>query len=432
MAAITPTLQNRIQSLDVLRGFAILMILVANIWAFGHVQLGTGPNMLVKDALTGWADAFQTAFVSGKFRGMLSFLFGVGLALQFNKGQRTGAWPGSYVKRTLLLLLLGCIHGLLIWYGDILTAYALTALVAMWFVKADDKTLILIASIMLAISLVFGLGLGFLGSFGPKGGDMGAADPAMTGIMAAFTEQGQVAAYQTGTYLDQVINRVGMFGAGLCLFFFFGPALLTSFLVGMIVGRRGILAAPSRHPEATKILSAVGFVGLFFNLLALPMHASETTFDFSMLVESGLNIPLSIGYAIWLAIAVEKGLFKPITAVLARVGTVALSVYLLTSVVSTAIFYSWGGALFAKLNYWQMLGVVPVVWVIVVAFALMWTKKFAMGPVEWLWRSASSGTKAPLTKAAALDATKGGIVPPPIAPPPAAQSYDPNRSSWPQ
>ncbi|MCA0360597.1 MAG: DUF418 domain-containing protein [Armatimonadetes bacterium] len=424
MAAVTPTLQNRIQSLDVMRGFAILMILLANIWAFSRPEIGYAffgyPELPSGELL---AEAIREAFVSGKFRGMLAFLFGVGMMLQFNKRTHAAGqkWPGSYLKRTFLLILLGFIHGLFVWYGDILLLYGVTALVAMWLVKFNNKVLFWIAMGLMFVALIVGLG------------QMAGAGTDRTGgldLFDYFLPANETRIFATGSYLEQLQYR-GWFTI-LMLFQlpFMLPHIGSMFLFGMIVGRTGVLAAPSKNPDLTRTLSLIGIGGLVINLLNIPI-ALNTDLAYSDLIENGLNVPLAIGYVIWIAIIVEKGWLRPVTSMFAMVGKVALTVYLSTSLLCCAIFYSWGGGLFGKLTYAQHYGVVFGVWVLLILLAALWTKKFAMGPIEWLWRSASSGSKAPLTKAGALDAI-AGIAPPPIAPPPAAPTYDPNRSSWPQ
>ena len=126
--AISPTLKNRIESLDVLRGAAILGILLANIFAFAWPQLGEmmGAGIPIP-GMNDWVEGLRVALVTGKFRGLFCLLFGAGMYLQFTKLEARGGWPGTYIKRNLILMGIGLIHALLIWYGDILFMYSMIA-----------------------------------------------------------------------------------------------------------------------------------------------------------------------------------------------------------------------------------------------------------------------------------------------------------------
>ncbi len=381
MAAAATT--NRIASLDVIRGFAILGILLANLPAFSQPVMWEFTGKPDFGAANGWAEAVRDWLVAGKFRGMLCVLFGVGMSLQAAKRI---TWPGSYLKRTLLLGVIGAIHGFLIWYGDILLMYALTALICMFLAKKSDKLILTIAGICLGISFLMGAGIAAVSvAFG--GAAMGGGgQESMFGLSAAQ----EIAAYQGRNPLDHLAWRSGTYAfaffmqAGMVL-----PSLLGQFLIGVWLGRRGFFARPSQHPKTLKLLVGVGlFGGLLLNALPLAAMAFGFSPEVSNFNEMFGGAVLALGYAGALAWMVEK-LRSPIFTMFSWVGRAALSCYLLTSVLCTFLFYGFGLGWFGQVSYLQSLVVVPGVYAVVILFAWAWLRMFKMGPVEGVWRRMS-------------------------------------------
>lgn len=403
MTPVMPTVRNRITALDVCRGVAILGILLANITAFGGPELG---NVFVPPESNGsWLDAVRHWFVAGKFRGMLAILFGYGLWMQYMKRSKTGSWPKSYLKRTLLLSGIGLIHLLLIWYGDILFIYSLTAFVAAFMVKIEN--LRLVAGILLGLSLMLGLVTAFAGLFM---GGMGEEQifetvPMLKGYLAPDAE---VSIYMAGTYLDQVVHRLVIFALEAFNIPFIILSLLGLFLVGVIIARLQLLTPEGMEENGHLVRKLLLFCfGLGIPLNALPLLAQATGNPgvFDDLIEIGVSPLLALGYLLGVAWLVNKGLRL---GALEKIGKMALSSYLLQSVLCTTFFYSWGFNFFGELTLSQLLSVAVGVWVINALFAYVWLGKFAMGPVEWAWRSLSMGRRAPLLKKE--------LTPPPIAP----------------
>lgn len=383
--AISPTLKNRIESLDVLRGAAILGILLANIFAFAWPSLGESIGKGVPiPGLNDWVEGLRVALVTGKFRGLFCLLFGAGLYLQYTKLAARGQWPGVYLKRTGLLSVIGLVHGLLIWYGDILFLYSLTAFIAFMMVKFDDRALIWTAVGCLSFTFLCGGGvtLAMSSVMDDLGGIPG---------MEVFYPSTELAVFQSGSYLEQVTHRVGFLGQSFSSFFIFIPEVLGLFLIGILMMRSGILIKPSVHANRVKTYALVGVIGLVLNLLvgiAIGLTGGE---NLKYLAEMGLNAPLAIGYALFGAVMVERNPGGFFSQLFSPVGKTALTSYLLTSVICTAIFYSWGGGLFGKLDYWGMMGVVLGVWVVLIGVAHLITRYFAMGPVEYVWRRLALG-----------------------------------------
>jgi len=405
MSSVLPTTSNRILVLDVLRGVAVLGILLANIAAFSSPMLKSMPAPKPGDFPY---FSLETALVAGKFRGMLALLFGAGMYLQFAKRRGVeGNWPGGYVKRSLLLAAIGFVHMLFIWPGDILFLYAGTSLAVMWMVgwTIDKKRVVI--GVGAGIALFLGLlmvGLLFLMS--TKQGQ------SLLGGSGGMVES-EAKVFSSGTYLSQLGFRAV---AAISLVFsypFILPTLGTLFLLGARLSELGVLAKPSAHTKTVRQMLWIGLgIGLPLNLGvgAGIFFTHNTAFaSFSEFFAGGV---LAIGYLALGAIAVEKEWLKPVQKALANVGRFALTCYLLQSVICTTIFYSWGFRLYGKLSSGQLLIVVLGVWIAVLAFANLWRIWFDMGPVECLWRSATEKQWLPMRRRE-LSLTEPALEPPP-------------------
>ncbi len=370
---VSPLLQlarPRFESLDFLRGLAILGILLANIFAFGWFSLfKSGFETSFPEGYIPAVEWLRSALVSGKFRGLLALLFGVGLHLQYHNAVSRGkSFYGRYAWRMVLLFFLGLIHGILIWHGDILAIYAATALFAMVLVSLDDRVIIPLALILLFLYALLGLVV-------PPG------DP-IIGDHAHSTQE--FAIFSGSNYLEQTLARIKYLGFFAMFFLVVEMELLPLFLIGIYLGRSGILVRQSINPKLVRTLSILGLVGLATNL-------AVAATPYNGFLEHGPHILLAIGYAVWGSGIAQKGLFPMIRSWVTPVGRMALSCYILQSLVCTTLFYGWGLGWFASLTYIQMLAVVAAVWILDIAFARLWLRFFRMGPLEYLWRSLANG-----------------------------------------
>jgi len=408
--AIAPTLKGRIQSLDVLRGIAILGILLANIFAFGWMDASEmmGGKKEPIPGMNYWVEGLRTAFVTGKFRGLFCLLFGAGLFLQYGKLKAAGKWPGTYLKRNAILMGIGAIHIVLLWFGDILFMYSLTAFIVMWMAGLDDRWILGISISLLLLSTMCGLG-----SAAAMGMMQGGSSGGM-GLGSMFSSANELRVYQSGTFLEQMQFRLPVAGMMLLMFPMIFMELGGLFLIGLWMARKGIFSKPSAHQKTTNTLLAVGFIGLLINLGVGVAMAMTRKDHLSVAVEFGLNSPLAIGYATLGAVLVEKFPNGILSRLFAPVGKMALTGYLMTSVLCTFFFYSWGFGMFGKLDYTGLMGVVLGVWIIVVVFAHLWLRKFTMGPVEWVWRSLTLGRQSLKTQTASVSENSDIGLPPVI------------------
>lgn len=387
---VAPTLRDRLPALDVLRGVAILGILLANIAAFSepYASAMVSSTPLAREGVDGWLQAAVHAFVTGKFRSMLSVLFGVGLWLQFQKRSAIpGNWPGGYLKRMSILALLGIAHGVLIWFGDILFTYALVGFIGCLLVGMSPRAVRGLCIVMFSLSALFGILLATI-----SGLAAGQEGP----FAATFNATNEIRIHAGGSWLEQLGFRATMFALSGASTPFLALFLLPLFLIGVQLGRQGVLSSPKDHPRAIRRMLLVGFgIGLPVNLLAFAAHATGYGDRWGMVAEFIGGPLMAPGYLAIGAVAIERVRGGALRGALSAVGRTALSCYILQSIICTFVFYSWGLGLFGRLAYWQAMLIVPAVWTANVAFATLWLRRFDIGPIEWAWRSMTEGRRQP-------------------------------------
>lgn len=390
---VLPTTKNRIHTLDALRGFAVLGILLANIMAFGEPILA---DMLRIDRwiLTPaeqWLEAWHHLFVSGKFRGALCIMFGVGLWLQFRKREAAGAWPNSFLKRMGLLALLGAMHGLFLWFGDVLFMYGVAGFIAALMMRIEENKMIKVAAWLLVIGAAMGSLTMLGGSLPPDQARQ------LSEQVPALTIAGETQLYAQGSYLWQFAMRAAIFFLNLFNLPIILPTLIGLFLVGVTLARKGVLSDPGAHPKIMKVGSLVGIVGVLGSSIPLIMQATGTGDPslFGMVVDMSFAQFAAIGYVLWASWLFHKLAPGGWLRGLENVGRIALTTYLSQTVICTFLFYSYGLGWFGTLDRFQLLQVVAGVWTWNIIFAAVWLKFFDIGPVEWAWRSAVEGRKLP-------------------------------------
>ncbi|MDX2065152.1 MAG: DUF418 domain-containing protein [Fimbriimonadaceae bacterium] len=404
---------SRIVVLDVARGIAILGILIANIEAFAHPTLSfkfSGGQRQLKGTEM-WANAFVDAFASGKFRNALAILFGIGLYMQYQRAAAKAAanpqldfkrfWPAGYRRRTGLLMLLGAIHGIFIWYGDILFTYSVVSFVMMALVSrlgGQQWRNLLIGLGVFHLICCGGLAGGMMWTNAISGADSTSGAPIE---FWPFRLQDEVFAYRDGTYLDQLKYRA-VFWPVLAILIAISmlPSLIAMFSIGVIFQAKRFLEAPSQHPKMTRwlLITCLGG-GILLNWPMIFLAGTPALKSISVLIEVLLGPILAVGWLTLIAVIVEKSLLRPITTAISKVGQMALSNYLLQSVICSTIFYSWGFGQFGRWHGFALLAFVPAVWVVNLIFSHLWLSRYTMGPVEWAWRSAVARQRLPIRRA---------------------------------
>ena len=407
------TSNDRIQTLDVVRGFALFGILLMNI------EMMVGPTMApttgVDPALTGvdrWADAAIYLLVQGKFFTLFSLLFGMGFAVMSQRATEAGRpFAGVYWRRGLALFVIGLLHALLIWSGDILVTYAVLSMFLLVFRDVPLRLLPWLAAASFLAPLGLMMGLGLLGSLMQMTPELAAGwNDAMgeQGKMVAALVEGQRQAYGSGTYLEAVVQRSRDFGFALMNLMIVGPLVFGMFLLGSWFVRSGAIAQPEQHARLFQRLRwAILPLGLALVLVSFALQPTldqatidlrfSTAFSLSML-GSAL---MCLGYMAWIVRGMQSPAWAPRLAWVAPAGRMALTNYLMQSIVCTLVFYGYG------LGYFQQL---PRAWQVPFVFALFgmqvvlsrwWLQRFRFGPMEWVWRSLTYFTPQPMRLQAA-------------------------------
>ena len=389
----------RIDAMDVLRGFALLGILLMNIEGMVGPLLGAMTGL--DPALTGadwWADALIYVFVQGKFYPLFSMLFGMGFAVMMMRAETAGRpFLPTYLRRILALLAIGLAHALLVWNGDVLVSYALLAFPLMFLFRRTPVSRLPKwgAAFIVAPSLFFLLvgGLVTLVMMTPEGAAEMEKGMAEQGASMAAQLEAQRQAFGAGTWAESVAQRREDLLQMLGFLAFWGWQILGLFLVGAWFARSGAIARPAEFADIYRMLRWVALpVGL---AMVLASCAISPTMDF---VRSDLAVAaamglftlggtlMALGYLAWIQRALQSSL-APRLMWLAPAGRMALTNYLLQSLVCTWIFSGWGLGYFEQLpRAWQ----VPFVFgffVVQVVLSQAWLARFRMGPMEWLWRT---------------------------------------------
>lgn len=392
-------LPDRIASLDVIRGVAVMGILLANIPGFALPASayfspaawgGSGPL-----ELTAWLATF--VLIEGKMRGLFTFLFGASMLLVIERAEAAGkSGAAVHFSRMAVLLLIGLAHRYFIWWGDILAHYALIGAVAYLFARLDARQLLAAGLIALAATLAWNaLTWSSLLWAGAR------STPAQVAVWDNFAWafgtpprewiDGEVAAMRGG-WIDQVQWRWQYLESEVSFLKAVGIETLAAMLLGMAAFRSGFLTGEwSRADYRRFALWALAVTFAAYILLGLNtlQHGFDQRWVFfdSIVATVPFRILGAAGYSALIILALRPGGW--LTERVAAVGRAAFTNYLGTSLVVTGIFYGWGLGLFGTLSRAQIYIVPPLVWLLMLAWSRPWLERYRYGPLEWLWRSLS-------------------------------------------
>ena len=380
---------NRIHSIDLLRGFAILGILIMNITNFSQVNIAY-MNPTIGAGLEGYNQyfhAFNYIFADTRFMSIFSILFGAGVVLFTRNAEIKGKRAGVlHFKRMFWLLLFGFVHAYFIWSGDILVAYAICGCFIFFLRKKSIRTLLVMSTLLFIIPLTFNL-MTYYGMtsdelestfafFHPNPEQIATEIKTMQG---SFNEQMTIRLknaieFQTFVFLIETFWRT--------------TAMM---LLGMILFRKGVLSA-DKSIKYYKKMVLVGFLpGLILSIIGL-----NQSYDFewsgTYVMNIGANYKLisgffmAIGYIGLVMWFFKKGIFKNLQRRLQSTGRMAFTNYIGMSLICTLIFNGHGLGFFGTFDRLQQFLVVISVWVLILILSPLVLKKYKFGPLEWMWR----------------------------------------------
>jgi uncharacterized protein len=417
---LSPTqAEERISLIDVLRGLALFGIIAANMRGFaGPLTSYFRPNLIWNTRSDFWVQAFVDTFIQGKFITIFAFLFGVGFAIQFTRAEkRHGRFVRVYIRRLLALLLIGALHQLLFWWGDILISYALGGFLLIPFRKRKNKTILIWALALTFAPLVGGSGYTLYRHLRPQSQakQEESRKKAVEKRQKSDAEMGQtVQVYQTGNYLQIFKERLGELKRENRSQPIVVLMTLPIFLLGLWVWRRGILQDPGAHRALLKkglILGAVVGIPMNIafawgaNLMAAQVQVGPPTpfMLFGGFLAFFGRPALSMSYACAVALLYLSETWQRRILPFAAIGRTALSNYLFQTIVGTTIFYGYGGGLFARVHLAWLFALSVAIYALQVPLSRWWLARYRFGPAEWIWRSMTYG-KAQLRKRDTLPA----------------------------
>jgi len=393
---------ERIEILDVLRGLAVGGILIGNMqWfsGYGMMPESLAANSPRADQITNFLVHF---FVEGKFYSIFSFLFGFGFALQIARAEERGDLKATLFKRRLFwLLVIGLLHAYLLWAGDILSIYAVMGFLLVLFRKKTNGALLKWAFALLTIPILSYILLYVLFvSFAPpevaatiesaKGNSWNNAVQTVpnSGFFSILTDYNLN--YIVGRYMGLILQmRL--------------PKILAMFLLGFYAYRRGYFQNLGSHqPFIRKVLIYGLVLGLVGNIAFAALAGNEavfppTTAGIVGVITYAFGVPaLAFFFIASVAQLWQNAAWRKMLAFLAPVGRMALTNYLLQTIICLIIFYGYGFGQFAKFGALASTLIALAIFLFQVFFSALWLKYFAYGPLEWIWRQLTYGKRLDL------------------------------------
>ncbi len=398
-AASSSVAQSRYVSLDALRGFALLGILMMNAIAFAYPEIvysnpfAMGP--LSAADLSQWF--ISDVLFAEKFYALFSMLFGAGIVLMAEKQADLQRAKWLHYRRMLWLLLIGMIHGYLIWWGDILVTYAIAGMIIypcrLWRIR----NLLIVGMLMQLLITVLYL-LMFLGWDAMTAEEL--AESRQTFFPAASELMAEINANR-GAWWQQSSYRVAT-----------TIEYQTSYLIPLVVRMSGImLLGMALYKSGVLLATRTSRFYWMMLLVSLPLGIAMSTFGAWVIASGEFALPsafsvdrlwnlwgamfTALGYTCAFMLLTQqwhstcKGIGAIIVSRLVPVGQMALTNYLMQSVMCGFIFYGWGLGLYASLSRWEVTGIVVCIWLVEIAWSGWWLARYYFGPVEWLWRTAT-------------------------------------------
>ena len=403
--------QDRLISLDVIRGIAVMGIFSVNI--VGMAMIDNAYEYPPAFGFEAWTDKLMWAvnfvLIDGKMRSLFSMLFGASMLLVIERAVRAGQSPAKvHYARMIVLLALGFLHFLLLWWGDILTHYAAVGMVVFLLWKLRARYLIAISLIGFALYATPGVYFmhqqlaEYRASQAPDAPAelkkkwaerMSHLKPGAKEIAEDRAEHQSIA-----TRVDAVVPD------DLDRPFDLGPLWIETvslMLLGMGLYKTGFITGEWEDRRYRKVaIACLGIAGTAFAAFAAYILANDFApaayFPPSEAYSAPLRPLMATGYAALIIL-----LFRQSSAVrdrIAAVGRTAFSNYLGCTILGTFLFYGFAGNLYGQLSRGEAWLVVPLVWLAMLAWSKPWLDRFAYGPFEWLWRSLARWEMQPMRK----------------------------------
>ena len=364
---------------DVLRGFALLGILVVNIQFMGLNSDQGARGEWTQGFANGSATFLIAALFAGKFYLLFSFLFGYSsnYVIQNNRSNRA-----RWIKRCFVLIAFGALHFTFLWHGDIIFLYGLFGLLLTFFFFRSDRTIQIWTRIVFSVSAVFIALFGVLTII---------VEYLLKEDLGITTESSLDVILQNGTFLESIPARIEVWLLSISSGIFLqGGLAFAAFLLGLRLARSNFLSSPINKAANSRLMIKGLFFGLPIQVVAAAVllrneqaaEPSESIYLVALFI-SFVSAPLlSMFYVGVIRKLVEE---KPhLVLWMMPAGKMSLTIYISQSVVTSLIFGPWGLGLFQALQTWQVFLLAFAIWLILSYLAAQWLKKFNQGPLEKL------------------------------------------------
>ncbi|MFG2982723.1 DUF418 domain-containing protein [Streptomyces sp. NPDC048258] len=380
----------RLPLLDVLRGAAILGTLMTNVWIFASpgsewsVLTGglASPDPIADPSAATVAESVFRFLADGKFLALLTVLFGVGLAIQYDSAARRGdPWPGRYPRRAAFLFVEGTVHFVLVFAWDVLMGYAVTALLVAWLLARSEKVRRRAMRVAAAVHLTLVALVTLAAVTKPEKAPEG---------MAKAPSADAVELYAHGGYGAQIAFRLEHFAALRIEPVFSFGLLVFLFLLGVRLHRAGAFTATA---DGRRIRTRMAAWGLG---LGLPLNVATALGgdDLFVLGRYGVAPLVAVGYIGLIGVALDRlWIPRPVTTALGSVGRTALSCYVAQNLLCMLLCYGIGLGLADRLagtGPWWVMALWAAVAVTLAAGSWLWLRRFDRGPLESVQHAALS------------------------------------------
>ncbi len=375
---------------DVLRGFALLGILVVNIQFMGLSSSEGARGEWTLGFANGSATFLITSLFIGKFYLLFSFLFGYSsnYIIRDERSNRS-----RWIKRCLVLILFGALHFTFLWHGDIIFIYGIFGLLLTAFFFRTDRTLKIWNRVIFMLSSTVILLVGVLAYLAEQYFPEESLETAMeTKLDAVLLD---------GSFVDAIPARLEMWVYGISIGVFLqGGLAFAAFLLGVRMARANFLSSPIDVKQNNKLMKLGFFLGAPIQILAAALlvrneqspEPSESTYLIALFISFVAAPLLSMFYIGVIRKLVEE---KPhVVSWMKPAGKMSLTIYISQSVITTIIFSSWGFGLFQELQTWQVFMLAFGIWGVLVYLATAWLKRFKQGPLEQLMNALTRSRKA--------------------------------------
>jgi uncharacterized protein len=373
---------DRILTLDVLRGLALFGILLVNMAFFSLPMFYYPPGMPIwQRPIDRHLDTIIHYAGQSEFLTLFSFLFGLGLAMQLSRAGSDQQAKALFSRRIVTLLGFGLLHAFLIWMGDVLVWYAVTAAALWLFRSARPKTVLMVAAaaFLVRIARLEWLALAS-SSFSYKISE---------GAALALVDQ-CLRVYAHGTVSEIFVRRAQDVWFQYSHPIDFLLHVFSIFLMGLYAGKKKILEGTNDFPG---FFVRAWYVGLVFGIgghalrYALPYFAPRIFAALAPTIEVVSDLALAVFYLASVVLAMRHSFLAKVLAPLASVGRMTLTNYLAQSLMVTTLVYSYGFGLYGRLRPLDWCLLTCLIYAAQALVSIWWLRRFAYGPAEWLWRT---------------------------------------------